>query len=99
VNRNKRTPHDSAGWFTNIAELLHDRNKRTPQGVNHLVFGTDFPYTDDFRAEETIRSIDTYPGFGSTEKNKVFFENAARVFPRLPTHRTRFALADDWRPM
>ena len=51
-------------------------------GVDHLVFGTDHPYTNDFRTRDTILSIEEY-GFTDEEKRKIFYGNAARLFPKL----------------
>jgi 6-methylsalicylate decarboxylase len=67
-------------------------------GVDHLVFGTDFPYTNDFRAKETIKSIGEYADFGEEEREKVFFGNAARVFPTLSAKGDGVQLAEYWRP-
>jgi predicted TIM-barrel fold metal-dependent hydrolase len=52
-------------------------------GVDHLVFGTDHPYTYDFRGVETIESIEEKYGFTAEEKEKIFFRNAATLFPKL----------------
>ena len=51
-------------------------------GVDHVCFGTDHPFTADFRAQETIASIEKY-GFTVEEKEKIYFRNAKRLFPRL----------------
>jgi predicted TIM-barrel fold metal-dependent hydrolase len=51
-------------------------------GVDHVVFGTDHPYTNDFRGRETIQGIVNY-GFSKEEEEKIFFGNAATLFPRL----------------
>lgn len=51
-------------------------------GAEHMVLGTDYPYTADFRARETIEHIEAF-GFTSEEKEKIFFGNAAKLFPRL----------------
>jgi predicted TIM-barrel fold metal-dependent hydrolase len=51
-------------------------------GVDRVVFGTDHPYTNDFRSEETIEGIEKY-GFTTEEKEKVFFKNSVTLFPRL----------------
>ncbi len=51
-------------------------------GIDHLVFGTDFPYTNDFRGRETIESIEGY-GFSEEEKNKIYSKNVVALFPRL----------------
>ena len=51
-------------------------------GVDYLVFGTDHPYTNDFRGPDTIRGIEKY-GFTEEEKRKIFYGNAARIFPKL----------------
>lgn len=49
---------------------------------DHMVFGTDFPYTNDFRAKETIEKIETY-GFSGEEKEKIYHKNAIKLFPKL----------------
>lgn len=51
-------------------------------GVDHVVLGTDHPYTNDFRGKETVDSIERY-GFTDDEKEKIFFRNAASLFPKL----------------
>lgn len=51
-------------------------------GVDHLLLGTDHPYTNDFRGRETIESIENY-GFTIEEKEKIFFRNAVALFPKL----------------
>ena len=51
-------------------------------GVDHILFGTDFPYTINNRAKETIENIEEY-GFSTEEKAKIFFQNAITLFPRL----------------
>ena len=51
-------------------------------GVDHMVFGTDHPHTNDFRGRETIEGIRNY-GFTAEEEEKIFFRNAATLFPRL----------------
>jgi predicted TIM-barrel fold metal-dependent hydrolase len=51
-------------------------------GIDHLVLGTDFPYTNDFRGKETIESIETY-GFTDEDKRKVYAGNVASLFPKL----------------
>jgi len=51
-------------------------------GIDRMLFGTDFPYTNDFRAKETIENIENY-GFSKGEKEKLYFKNAAILFPKL----------------
>jgi len=51
-------------------------------GVDHVVLGTDHPYTNDFRGKETVDSIERYD-FTDDEKEKIFFRNAATLFPKL----------------
>ena len=51
-------------------------------GTDHIVFGTDHPYTNDFRGPETVQSIENF-GFTQQEQEKIFFGNAAIVFPKL----------------
>jgi len=50
-------------------------------GVGHMLFGTDYPYSADFRAREAIDSIEAY--FSEAEKEKIFFRNAAGLFSKL----------------
>jgi len=51
-------------------------------GVDHLVFGTDVPFSNDSRIHDTVRAIEDY-GFSEEEKGKVYFKNAAKLFPAL----------------
>jgi len=51
-------------------------------GVRHILFGTDFPYTIDFRAKETIERIENC-GFSKEEREKIYFKNALRLFPKI----------------
>ena len=51
-------------------------------GVDHILFGTDYPYTMDFRAKETIEKIEDY-GFSKEEKEKIYFRNATHLFPKI----------------
>lgn len=51
-------------------------------GIDHMLLGTDYPYTKNFRAKETIESIEKY-GFSEEEKEKLYFKNAAVLFPNL----------------
>jgi len=51
-------------------------------GVDHVVFGTDWPYTIDVRTDGMLAAIETY-GFSEQEKEKVYFRNAMNLFPRL----------------
>lgn len=55
-------------------------------GTDHMLFGTDFPYSNDFRARDTIQHMETY-GFTSKEKDKIYFKNAAALFPKLKNER------------
>jgi 6-methylsalicylate decarboxylase len=50
--------------------------------VDHVLFGTDYPYTSDFRAKETIEKIEGY-GLSEEGKKKIYSENAAGLFPKL----------------
>lgn len=56
-------------------------------GIDRILFGTDFPYTNDFRAKETVQNIERY-GFSSQEKEKLYFKNAAILFPELLQRRS-----------
>lgn len=51
-------------------------------GVDHMMFGTDYPYSADFRAKEAIENIESY-GFTEEEKERIYFGNAAGLFPKL----------------
>lgn len=53
--------------------------------VDHIVFGTDSPYTDGPVSKETIEKIETY-GFSNEEKEKIYFRNAMKLFPKLAEH-------------
>jgi hypothetical protein len=44
-----------------------------------MLFGTDCPYTNDFRAKETIDGIENV-GFTSEEKEKLYFKNGGVMF-------------------
>jgi len=49
---------------------------------DHFVLGTDVPFSERARIRETIQGIEDY-GFSEEEKEKVYFENAAKLFPKL----------------
>ena len=51
-------------------------------GLDHVVFGTDWPYTKDVRMDGMIANIETY-GFSEQEKEQVYFRNAMNLFPKL----------------
>jgi predicted TIM-barrel fold metal-dependent hydrolase len=51
-------------------------------GLDHVVFGTDWPYTKDVRMDGMIANIETY-GFSEQEKEQVYFRNAMNLFPHL----------------
>ena len=51
-------------------------------GVEHMLFGTDYPYSADFRAKESIEYIESY-GFTEEEKERIYFRNAAGLFSKL----------------
>ena len=51
-------------------------------GVDHILFGTDWPYTKDVRTDGMIANIETY-GFSEQEKEQVYFRNAMNLFPKL----------------
>lgn len=52
-------------------------------GIDHILFGTDSPFTMiDFRAKETLEKIENY-GFSSQEKEKIYIRNAVTLFPKL----------------
>jgi len=51
-------------------------------GADHLLFGTDFPYTRGFRIPLTIDVVEK-SGLTEEEKEKVFFKNAMKLMPRL----------------
>lgn len=52
-------------------------------GVDHVLFGTDSPIISTYlRSKDTIEKINTY-GFAKEEKEKIFFRNAANLFPKL----------------
>jgi len=50
---------------------------------NHIVFGTDTPYTSrDFRVKQTIEKLNAY-GFSAEERERIFSGNAERLFPKI----------------
>lgn len=52
-------------------------------GMDHLLFGTDSPYTTlDIRARKTIENVENC-GFSEEEREKIYFRNALELFPRL----------------
>lgn len=59
-------------------------------GVDHVLFGTDSPYTNiDFRAKETIEKIENY-GFTKEEKEKIYFKNAMNLFLKSETDQSLY---------
>jgi predicted TIM-barrel fold metal-dependent hydrolase len=58
-------------------------------GIDHVMYGTDWPYTNDIRWTTLENNLATY-GFTAEELEKVNWRNAAMLFPsirprRLPT--------------
>jgi 6-methylsalicylate decarboxylase len=51
-------------------------------GADHILFGTDYPYSADFRAREAIEKIES-SDFTGEEKEKIFFKNAIGLFPKF----------------
>ena len=51
-------------------------------GVDHVVLGTDFPYSNDFRGRDTIESIETYY-CSQEDRDKIYYKNAMNLFPKL----------------
>jgi predicted TIM-barrel fold metal-dependent hydrolase len=51
-------------------------------GSDHVLFGTDYPYSRDGRAKKTIDYLEDY-GFSKEEKEKLFFGNALGLFPKI----------------
>lgn len=52
-------------------------------GVDHLLFGTDCPYTtDDLRVKKVMDTIESC-GFSNEERQKISFGNIARLFPKI----------------
>ena len=51
-------------------------------GADHILFGTDFPYTRGFRMPLNIEVIENL-NFTQEEKEKIFFRNAMKLMPRL----------------
>lgn len=52
-------------------------------GLEHIVFGTDAPYTTlDLRAEKTIENIEN-GGFAEEEKESIYYRNAMKLYPRI----------------
>ncbi len=50
--------------------------------IDHVLFGTDFPYTIDSRAGDSIEKIESF-GFSNEEKEKIYFKNAITLFPKI----------------
>ena len=85
----KKLPHLPSHYlkrhYYDIALAYHPSTIRCTldlAGIDHLLLGTDFPYTNDFRGRETIESIETY-GFSDEEKRKVYATNVMSLFPKL----------------
>lgn len=51
-------------------------------GADHLLFGTDFPYTRGFRIPLTIDVVEK-SDLREEEKEKIFYKNATQLLPRL----------------
>ena len=51
-------------------------------GADHILFGTDFPYTRGFRIPLTIDVVEK-SGLGEEEKGKIFYRNAMKLIPRF----------------
>jgi predicted TIM-barrel fold metal-dependent hydrolase len=52
-------------------------------GIDHLLFGTDWPYTNDaVRIDAMFKNVEEY-GFSEEEKEKIYFKNAMNLFPKL----------------
>ena len=51
-------------------------------GAGHVLLGTDDPFSGDDRIRDTIQGIEDY-GFSEEEKDKIYYKNAAKVFPAL----------------
>lgn len=51
-------------------------------GVDHLLFGTDYPYAFGPFARDSIKKIEDF-GFSEEEREKVFFKNAMKIFPQI----------------
>jgi aminocarboxymuconate-semialdehyde decarboxylase len=51
-------------------------------GIDHLVFGSDVPFSDSARIQATIQALEEY-GFSEEEKEKIYFKNATKIFPAI----------------
>ena len=51
-------------------------------GADHILFGTDFPYTRGFRIPLTIDVVEK-SGLSEEEKGKIFYGNAMKLMPRF----------------
>lgn len=51
-------------------------------GADHVVFGTDFPYSNDFRTVDAIKSIQSLD-LPEEDRERIFSGNALNLFPKL----------------
>jgi predicted TIM-barrel fold metal-dependent hydrolase len=51
-------------------------------GIDHLLFGTDYPYSRDGRVEKTKDYIEAY-GFTGAEKARIYSGNAMDLFIKI----------------
>jgi predicted TIM-barrel fold metal-dependent hydrolase len=54
-------------------------------GVEHIVYGSDYPYAPASVGGAFTKHLDAYQGFSETEHASVNRSNALRLFPRLTT--------------
>lgn len=86
----KRLPNPPSHYlkkhYYDTAQSFHPSVLRSTvelAGLDHLLFGTDCPYTGiDVRAEKTIETVENC-GFSEGEKEKIYFRNAVKLFPKL----------------
>jgi predicted TIM-barrel fold metal-dependent hydrolase len=51
-------------------------------GIDHLLLGTDVPFSGDERIHNTIQGVEEY-GFSEDDKDKIYYKNAEKIFKRL----------------
>ncbi|AKG34869.1 amidohydrolase family protein [Paenibacillus durus] len=54
-------------------------------GIDHLVYGSDYPYTPDFACMALADALDITEMLTEEQHRLIYCENALRLFPRLTT--------------
>lgn len=73
--------YDTAATFNPAAMYA----TKKVMGIDRIVFGTDYPYGD---TNEVVKGLVDSEIFTAEELNKVYYENARRLVPRLATATT-----------